>query len=469
MVWAAVGAGYSIALGAFLGGMLIAESGKGKDVDELIRPFRDIFAAIFFISIGMTIDPAEIAGHWLSAVIVAVVLVVGKTTGISIAAFLTGHGLRRSIQAGLSLSQIGEFSFIMVAVGIAAGVARPILLPIVVGAACITAITGSWQIRASGRAASWIDAHVPKPLATFVSFYESWIQRLRASPRPDSIWRRVRRPMIMLVVDAAAVAATVIGAAAGSDRIADWLEDQAGLDPRISRVTIIVVAAAVATLFALGVARGAIRVARLLAAVMIPQTQPPGVERPEGDAGDALATIAPGALDLGRSPRRALVITLELAIVLAVGLPLAAITQPIVPGGGLLVLGVVAVLALLARRSITDFDRHVRAGSALIVEVLAKQGAERESSPRLSEVEAILPGFTGLTPIKLPDQCPAVGKSLAELDLRARTGASVLAITRGETGTANPSPREPLQSGDVLAVAGSAEAIASARELLIGS
>jgi CPA2 family monovalent cation:H+ antiporter-2 len=471
MVWAAVGAGYSIALGAFLGGMLIAESGKGKEVDELIRPFRDIFAAIFFISIGMTIDPAEIAQHWLAAILVAVVLVVGKTTGISIAAFLTGHGLRRSIQAGLSLSQIGEFSFIMVAVGIAAGVARPMLLPIVVGAAFITAITGSWQIRASGRFASWIDAHLPKPLAMFVSFYESWIQRLRASPRPDSIWRRIRRPVVMLVVDGAAVAAIVIGAAAGSDRIADWLEDQAGLDPRVSRVMIIVVAAAVATLFALGVARGAIRVARMLAAIMIPHAQPPGVPPPDGEAGDAYATIAPPAntLDLGRSPRRALVITLELAIVLAVGLPLAAITQPIVPGGGLLVFGVVAVLALVARRSITDFDRHVRAGSALIVEVLAKQGAQRDSSPRLAEVEAILPGFTGLTPIKLGDQAPAVGKSLAELDLRAKTGASVLAITRGDTGTANPSPREPLRGGDVLAVAGSAEAIASARELLLGS
>src|SRR5207249_4702070 len=98
-------------------------------------------------------DPAEIANQWVAALVVAAVLVAGKTTGISIAAFLTGHGLRRSIQAGLSLSQIGEFSFIMVALGISAGVARPMLLPIVVGAACLTAISGTWQIRGSGRAA----------------------------------------------------------------------------------------------------------------------------------------------------------------------------------------------------------------------------------------------------------------------------------------------------------------------------
>ena len=120
-VWVAVHAGYSLALGAFVGGMLIAESGKAHDVDVVIRPFRDIFAAIFFISIGLTIAPTEIAEHWLASVFIAVALVVAKTLGISIAAFLTGNGLRRSVQAGLTLSQIGEFAFIVVGLGVSTG------------------------------------------------------------------------------------------------------------------------------------------------------------------------------------------------------------------------------------------------------------------------------------------------------------------------------------------------------------
>ena len=155
-VWIALRAGYSVALGAFVAGTLIAESGEGRRVDHLVRPFRDAFAAIFFVSIGMTIVPADVGGQWLAAVIVAVVLVVAKTTGISLAAFLTGNGLRRSIQAGLALSQIGELSFIAVGIGIAAGprVARPFLLPIVVGASCITAITGSLQVKEGGRIAT---------------------------------------------------------------------------------------------------------------------------------------------------------------------------------------------------------------------------------------------------------------------------------------------------------------------------
>jgi CPA2 family monovalent cation:H+ antiporter-2 len=431
--------------------MLIAESGKGRDVDALIRPFRDIFAAIFFISIGMTIAPAEIAEHWPAAVFVSVLLVAGKTLGLSISAFLTGNGLRRAVQAGLSLSQIGEFAFIVVAVGISTGVVRGFLLPVVVGASCITAITGSWQIRASDRFASWIDSHLPKPMQTFISFYEAWIVHLRTAARPDSIWQRLRRPLILLVVDTVAVAAIAIGASAGQSRVVGWIVETIDLEPRVALLIVIAVAIALAGLFVFGIARGAVRLAWVLAAVIIP-----------GRTG----SNADGKMDLGHAPRRALVMTLELAIVLTLGLPLAVLVQPLVPGGGVLVLGVIVVLALATRRSITDFDRHVHAGSALIVEVLSRQGTDNEA-PQLAEVSALLPGFGDLSTVVLATGTRAIGKTLAELDLRAKTGASVLAITREGGGTANPSPTEPLRAGDVLAMAGSIEAIAAARDLLL--
>ena len=94
-------------------------------------------------------------------------------------------------------------------------------------------------------------------------------------------------------------------------------------------------------------------------------------------------------------------------------------------------LAAIAVLALAARRSITDFDSHVRAGTALIVEVLSRQSAERprgqgHHAAPLAEVEALLPGFGGVTPVALPDGAPAIGRNLAELDLRGedrRVGA----------------------------------------------
>jgi CPA2 family monovalent cation:H+ antiporter-2 len=126
------------------------------------------------------------------------------------------------------------------------------------------------------------------------------------------------------------------------------------------------------------------------------------------------------------------------------------------------------VIGLLARRSLVELHDHARAGAELIVEVLSRQGgAEEEPRQPLAEVSALLPGLDAV-PMALAPGCPAVGKSLAELDLRAKTGASVLAITRDGGGTVNPSPYEPLRSGDVLALAGSDDALSAAREILLG-
>jgi CPA2 family monovalent cation:H+ antiporter-2 len=448
-VWIALRAGYSVALGAFVAGTLIAESGEGRKVDQLVRPFRDAFAAIFFVSIGMTIVPGDIGSQWLAAVIVAVVLVLAKTSGIALAAFLTGNGLRRSTQAGLALSQIGELSFIAVGIGIAAGptVARPFLLSIVVGASCITAMTGSFQIKDSGRIATWIDHKLPKSVATFVSFYDSWITRLRNVERPATVWRRLRRPLLNTFVDATLLVAVVIGAAWARPRASAWLVEY-GVSATIALVLLVAVALALGLLFAFGIARHAIRLARLLAREVIPLLQH---ER-----------------DLGRAPRRAFEIALELVALLVVGLPVAAITQPFVPGGALVILAVLAVVAFLVRRSLTEFDEHVRAGAELIVEVLARQGSTASASPEaLAEVSAILPGLDAV-PIALAKGSPAIGKSLAELDLRAKTGASVLAIRRDGGGAATPSPHETLREGDILALTGSADAIATARGVLLG-
>jgi CPA2 family monovalent cation:H+ antiporter-2 len=121
----------------------------------------------------------------------------------------------------------------------------------------------------------------------------------------------------------------------------------------------------------------------------------------------------------------------------------------------------VIVLITVTYRSIVDFDKHVRAGSELILELLHQPARAEEH--KLDQIENVLPGFGGLVSLQLASGAAAIGKSLAELNLRARTGATVLAIARGEGGFATPDPREPLRAGDVLALAGSDDAIAAAR------
>jgi CPA2 family monovalent cation:H+ antiporter-2 len=98
----------------------------------MIRPFKDVFAAIFFVSVGMTIDPRLVARHWLPALVLTAVVLVGKIAGVSLGAFLSGHGLRRSVRAGMSMAQIGELSFVIAGLGVTSGATRDFLLPVAV-------------------------------------------------------------------------------------------------------------------------------------------------------------------------------------------------------------------------------------------------------------------------------------------------------------------------------------------------
>ena len=411
-------AGYSVALGAFVAGVMVAESGRGHEVSDLVRPFRDVFAMMFFVSIGMTIDPGQLAAELGTIAVFTVVVLVMKPIGVAVGVFLAGHGVRPAVRAGLSLAQIGELSFVIAGLGATSGAAPGPLLAIAVGVSCLTTLTSSLSIRYSERCASWVAG------------------RLRARDRRH--WRKLRRPIAILAIDTAAISAIVIAAATAAPRVAAAL----GLAGAAARATVVAGALIAALPFGVGLVRRVIVIARVLALEVIPAGQ--------------------GA-DLGRAPRRALRVTLELALVLAIAVPFLAVTQPFVPGN--LVAGLVLVIAVIAiaLRALRDFDGHVRAGSEVILELLTHPP---DLALPLQAIDTILPGFGGVVSVRLPDGSPAVGRSLAQLDLRARTGATVLAIGRGEHGLASPAPREALRAGDTLALTGSDEAIAAARAAL---
>src|SRR6185295_10985485 len=148
--------GYSVALGAFIAGSLIAESGEQHSIEQLVAPVRDLFAAIFFVSVGVLIDPALIARHWLAIALLTAVVIVGKVVGVVLGAFLTGNRVRSSVQAGMSLAQIGEFSFIIAGLGLSLKATRDFLYPVAVAVSALTTLTTPWLIRASGPVANWI-------------------------------------------------------------------------------------------------------------------------------------------------------------------------------------------------------------------------------------------------------------------------------------------------------------------------
>ncbi|OJT23743.1 potassium transporter [Archangium sp. Cb G35] len=444
--------GYSVALGAFLAGSLVAESGKEKDVEHLVQPVRDVFAAIFFVSVGMLIDPALVAKHWVAVAVLTLVVILGKLVGVALGVFLTGNGTRTAVQSGLSLAQIGEFSFIIAGLGLSLNATGQFLYPVAVAVSAITTLTTPFLIRASGPVANLVDRKLPRPLQTFAALYGSWVEGLRAAPTQKTTGAKIRRMVRLMVLDAALLAALVIGTSVFIERLITTVENRGGLGASVARLLVIGLASALAVPFLVGLVRMARSLGVLLADLALPPNE--------------------GKLDRAAAPRRALVVTLQLASLLSVGIPLVALTQPFIPGfqGAAVLLVQLSVLAVGFWRSATNLQGHVRAGSQVIVSALAAQthvpGNEEKHGDRLKTLHAILPGLGEPTPVRLEASSPAVGQSLAQLNLRGMTGATVLAIQRGDGEAVVPTAQEVLREGDVLALAGTHEAIDAARAVL---
>ncbi len=450
--------GYSVALGAFLAGSLVAESGEERKIEHLVQPLRDVFAAIFFVSVGMMIDPKLVVLYWVPVVVITAVVIVGKLVGVSVGAFLTGAGTRTSVQAGMSLAQIGEFSFIIAGLGLSLKATGEFLYPVAVTVSAVTTLTTPWLIRAAGPAASLLDRKLPRTLQTFAALYGSWIEKLRA-PRPRGAPRSaIPRILKLIVLDAALMTLVAIGASLSRNQLTPRLQQWLGLEQRASDLVLFGLAALLAAPFAFGLVRLTRRLGLLLAE-------------------SALPAVPRGKLDLAAAPRRVLVVTLQVALMLVVGLPVVAITQPFLPkyfSGGLLLAGL-ALLSVAFWRSATQLQGHVKAGAEAIVSALAAQsqssdGKEHPPSPTdLAVMHRTLPGLGDPVPVTVPEGSPSVGQTLAGLNLRGATGATVLVIKRGEQEVVLPTAQETLRAGDVLALAGTEEAVRAAQALIEGA
>ena len=222
--------GYSVALGAFLAGSLVAESGRAPVIEALVRPVRDLFVAIFFVSVGLLIDPRLVAEHWAAILALSLAVVVGKVVSVSIGAFLTGNGTRSSVEAAFSLAQIGEFSFIIAGVGIAVGAVGDFLYPVAAAVSALTAILTPTLVRAGPAAAALLDRKLPRRLQTFAALYGSWLERLGgAAQREQSLAATLRRLAGLLALDAALIGACVVATSVWSSALVAWLHAALGL------------------------------------------------------------------------------------------------------------------------------------------------------------------------------------------------------------------------------------------------
>lgn len=444
--------GYSVALGAFIAGSLISESGKGEVVAELVRPVRDLFAAIFFVAVGMLIDPAMIAAHWEAVLLLTGVVMIGKMLSVGTGAFLAGQGTRTAVRAGMSMAQIGEFSFIIASLGLAIGAVGEFLYPVAVAVSAITTLTTPYLVGASEAAAAWVDRKLPKPLQTYASLYATWVEELGRASRHRTSGERARRMARWLVIDTAVLAAVVIGTAVGGPVVRRFMIEQVGLGVELASVGMWVTAGILAVPFLFGIFRVARGLAELLARAALPKS---------------------GRLDHAVAPRRALVVTLEVTIVFVLGLPFLLVTQPFLPplSAAAVLLVILVGLAVSGWRSATNLEGHVSAGAEVLLSALRhtlppEPTAEHSVPDRLVTATHLLPGMGTPERFTVEPAHHAAGRTIGELGVRGRTGATILAITRDGGGIPAPSKVERLAAGDVVLLVGTREAVGAAKQLL---
>lgn len=172
MVVIATQVGFSAELGAFVMGSILGETTKGNKIEHLTLPVKDLFSAVFFVSVGMRINPAILADYFGVILLVTVVTIVGKFFGTALGAMFSGCGVRNSTRAGTSMAQVGEFSFIIAMLGETLKVTGPQLYPIVVAVSAVTTFTTPYLIMSGDAVSKWIDGIIPERVHLSLLRYE---------------------------------------------------------------------------------------------------------------------------------------------------------------------------------------------------------------------------------------------------------------------------------------------------------
>jgi len=433
--------GYSVALGSFIAGAIVGETREVRSVERLVAPLRDVFGAVFFVSVGLKIVPGLLASQWAPILAVAAIVIAGKIAACSFAAFVVGHEPRTALSAGMGLAQIGELSFIIAQLGIVLGVVSDSLYPLTVGVSAVTAFVSPHLIRSSGRLLDLFEKHAPAPVVTYISLYGRWVSGLRVPGTAAQVFSMIRRPLVQMFFNMLAVAGIFLGSRA-------LLSEKTGSG---GRGTVSALALTGASLLAMPFLIAAWRKVRAICLI-----------------------LAEGAL-LGRnipearaySLRNLLANTVSLLAALLLAVWILAASAPALPPLPVLLAAsaFIAMLTTVLYRWMVRFQASLQAGLQKLAE-RAPEGEDTPAAPSIELLRKYYPYGVGAVEMELPRGAAAHGRTLREIALRTRTGATILAIERGGTPVAELIDA-PLQAGDRLLIMGEEDQIARARQTLI--
>jgi CPA2 family monovalent cation:H+ antiporter-2 len=223
MVVVAAKTGFSAAFGAFIMGSILAETIEAEHIERLVKPVKDLFGAIFFVSVGMMVDPAMIGQYWLPIVVITLTVIIGQLLFATTGVLLSGQPLKTAMQCGFSLTQIGEFAFIIATLGVSLGVTGSFLYPIVVAVSVITIFLTPYMIRLAEPAYGFVYKHLPDRVRTFLDNYAA----SSASPTTSkqSEWKNYLSAIIRVIFIYGILCIAVCGLAFGLlvPFVAKWL------------------------------------------------------------------------------------------------------------------------------------------------------------------------------------------------------------------------------------------------------
>jgi monovalent cation:H+ antiporter-2, CPA2 family len=421
--------GYSVALGAFVIGAVIAEAREIHRIETLIEPVRDMFSAVFFVAIGLLIDPRMLLTHWLPVLAITLAVVLCKVIACASGTFLGGYDRSTSLRVGMSVAQIGEFSFIIASLGVSLNVTSDFLYPIAVAVSVLTTLLTPYLIRSTDGVLNWFDQVAPKPLLNTLDVYTRWVGQLggqRQSSLPTKLaWKWVRQ----MALNAVLIAAIFIAAAFAERHPPRWLLQlelgEQGMKAAWWFAAVVVSLPMIIATF------GKLQALGLLVAE---------AKVTEAAAGERATAI-----------RAVVAQIIPLAGMVALGLFVLVLSSALMPTFNVLLV-LLAIVAFLTWWLWRFFTKVYSKAQIALRETLAQP-----ADPPATRLPTSLPSLlreADLETVTINAGSPAANKLIRELELRTRTGASIVGIERGGENIINPGPDEELRPGDQVLLLG---------------
>ena len=198
--------GFSSAFGAFIMGSILAETIEAEKIEKLVEPVKNLFGAIFFVSVGMLVDPKILVDYAIPIAALVLTILIGQAVFGSFAFMLGGESLKSAMRCGFSMAQIGEFSFIIASLGLSLGVISDYLYPVVVAVSVITTFLTPYMIRLATPAYNTLEHRLPTKLISSLN----QLTMSRPDSQKSSLWRSLLTQMLVNTIIYSILSSAVI-------------------------------------------------------------------------------------------------------------------------------------------------------------------------------------------------------------------------------------------------------------------